>query len=145
MRWTPPALVVAILLAAGPVLAASPAPQLTSAEAAAIHDVIAAQLRAFRSDDSAQAFAYASPAIQSIFKNPDTFMSMVRNTYQAVYRPREFEFRDLVPVEGRWTQRVLVVGADGVPVVAEYVMERQPDGSWRIDGCVMERSTEATT
>ena len=145
MRWTPPALVVAILLAAGPVLAASPAPQLTSAEAAAIHDVIDAQLRAFRSDDSAQAFAYASPAIQSIFKNPDTFMSMVRAGYKPIYRPQEVEFRDLVPVEGRWTQRVLLVGPDGVPIVAQYVMEKQPDGSWRIDGCLLERSVEQTT
>ena len=145
MRWNPPALVVAILLAAGPVLAASPAPQLTSAEAAAIHDVIAAQLRAFRSDDSAQAFAYASPAIQSIFKNPDTFMSMVRAGYKPIYRPQEVEFRDLVPVEGRWTQRVLLVGPDGVPIVAQYVMEKQPDGSWRIDGCLLERSVEQTT
>ena len=57
----------------------------------------------------------------------------------------EFEFRDLVPVEGRWNQRVLVVGGDGVPVVADYVMEQQPDGTWRIDGCVIERSNEQTT
>ena len=93
---------------------------------------------------AAQAFAYASPAIQSIFKNPDTFMSMVRAGYKPVYRPREVEFRDLVAVEGRWTQRVLVVGPDGVPVVVQYVMEKQPDGSWRIDGCVFEQSTEQT-
>jgi hypothetical protein len=92
-----------------------------------------------------QAFSYASPAIQSIFKDPETFMSMVRAGYQPVYRPREVEFRDLVPVEGRLTQRVLVVGPDGVPVVAQYVMQRQPDGSWRIDGCVLERSAEQTT
>jgi hypothetical protein len=70
---------------------------------------------------------------------------MVRSAYQAVYRPREVEFRDLVPVEGRWTQRVLVVGPDGVPVVAQYVMERQPDGTWRIDGCVFEQTNESTT
>jgi hypothetical protein len=121
------------------------APPPNPADVQAIRGVIEAQLQAFRADDGAQAFAYASPAIQSIFKDPDTFMSMVRNAYQAVYRPREVEFRDLVPVEGRWTQRVLVVGGDGVPVVAEYVMERQPDGTWRIDGCVMERSPEQTS
>jgi Domain of unknown function (DUF4864) len=141
---------IALLLALFGCLLAGPAGAITApppdpADVAAIRGVIEAQLQAFRADDGAQAFAYASPAIQSIFKNPDTFMSMVRSAYQAVYRPREFEFRDLLPVEGRWTQRVLVVGADGVPVVAEYVMERQPDGTWRIDGCVMERSAEQTT
>ncbi|MFL5332467.1 MAG: DUF4864 domain-containing protein [Geminicoccaceae bacterium] len=145
MRWKLPALAVAIMLVTGSVLAASPVPRLNSADAAAIHDVIEAQLRAFRSDDGAQAFAYASPAIQSIFKNPDAFMSMVRAGYQPAYRPQEVEFRDLVPVEGRWTQRVLLVGPDGVPIVAQYVMEKQPDGSWRIDGCLLERSTEQTT
>ena len=126
---------------AGAVTAPPPDP----ADMAEIRSVIQAQLQAFQADDSAQAFAYASPAIQTIFKDPDTFMSMVRNTYHAVYRPREFEFRDLVPVEGRWNQRVLVVGGDGVPVVADYVMEQQPDGTWRIDGCVIERSNEQTT
>jgi hypothetical protein len=145
MRWKPPALLLAILLAATPIFASSPSPQLGSADATAIHEVIEAQLRAFRSDDSVQAFAYASPAIQSIFKNADTFMSMVRAGYKPVYRPQEVEFRDLVPVEGRWTQRVLLVGPDGVPIVAQYVMEKQPDGSWRIDGCLLERSTEQTT
>ena len=100
MRWKPPALLLAILLAATPVFASSPSPQLGSADATAIHEVIEAQLRAFRSDDSVQAFAYASPAIQSIFKNADTFMSMVRAGYKPVYRPQEVEFRDLVPVEG---------------------------------------------
>ena len=39
----------------------------------------------------------------------------------------------------------LLVGPDGVPIMAQYVMERQPDGSWRIDGCLLERSAEQTT
>lgn len=144
MRQIAQLLALAGYLLAGPAIAVT-VPPPDPADVAAIRVVIEAQLQAFRADDSAQAFAAASPAIQSIFKDPDTFMSMVRNAYQAVYRPREVEFRDLLPVEGRWTQRVLVVGADGVPVVAEYLMERQPDGSWRIDGCVMERSPEQTT
>jgi Domain of unknown function (DUF4864) len=141
---------IALLLALVGCLLAGPAgatssPPPDAGDVAAIRGVIQAQLTAFRADDSKQAFAYASPAIQSIFKDPDTFMSMVRAGYQPVYRPREVEFRDLVPVQGRLTQRVLVVGPDGVPIVAQYVMERQPDGSWRIDGCTLERSAEQTT
>lgn len=117
---------------------------LAAGDAEAIRNVIEHQLQAFRADDGQQAFSYASPAIQSIFKSPDAFMSMVKAGYRPVYRPREVEFRDLVAMEGRWTQRVLVVGPDGVPVIVQYVMERQPDGSWRIDGCVFEASTEHT-
>jgi hypothetical protein len=144
MRWTAIALALVGVVWCGATLATSTEPP-DSADAAAIRDVIAGQLDAFRADDGAQAFAYASPAIQSIFKDPDTFMTMVRAGYQPVYRPQEVEFRDLVPLEGRWTQRVLVVGPDGVPVVAQYFMEKQPDGTWRIDGCVFERTTEHTT
>jgi Domain of unknown function (DUF4864) len=142
-RMTQLLLFLFCLLIAGPAGADAEPPD--AADAAAIRGVIEAQLKAFQADDGAQAFSYASPAIQSIFKDPDTFMSMVRAGYQPVYRPREVEFRDLVPLEGRWTQRVLVVGPDGVPVVAQYFMEKQPDGSWRIDGCVFERTTEHTT
>ena len=148
MRWRALALVLLLWSAGGPVPAATdPMPSTTpdAHDVVAIRAVIQGQLDAFRADDAGQAFAYASPAIQSIFKNADTFLSMGRTGYQPVYRPREVEFRGLVPVEGRWTQRVLVVGPDGVPVVAQYVMERQPDGTWRIDGCVFERTNEATT
>ena len=144
MRWNAPVLALVSCLLLGPTHAGT-GPVPDSGDAAAIRSVIERQLQAFRADDAPQAFSYASPAIQSIFKDPDTFMSMVRAGYQPVYRPREYEFRDLVALEGRWTQRVLVVGPDGVPVIAQYVMERQPDGSWRIDACVFERSTERTT
>lgn len=142
MRWKASALALLAWLSFEPAFA-GPAPNPT--DAAEIRRVIEGQLSAFRADNAPQAFSYASPAIQSIFKNADAFLSMVRAGYQPVYRPQEVEFRDLVPVEGRWTQRVLVVGPDGVPVVAQYVMERQPDGTWRIDGCVFERTNESTT
>ena len=55
-------------------------------------------------------------------------MAMARRGYPAVYRPRAVQFRDLLAAEGdRLTQRVLVIGPDGVPVVASYRMQRQPD------------------
>ena len=143
MRWRSLALAAGLLaMLSGPLLAGEK--PLDPADGAAIRGVIERQLDAFRTDNSRETFAYASPAIQSIFKNPDAFMSMVRAGYKPVYRPREVEFRDLVAVEGRWTQRVLVVGPDGVPVMVQYVMEKQHDGSWRIDGCVFEQSTEHT-
>jgi hypothetical protein len=116
-----------------------------SGDAAAIRAVIEAQIAAFRADDGAAAFAFASPEIQSLFGDAERFMAMVRDGYQPVYRPRSVEFRDLILEQGRPTQRVLVVGPDGVPVVARYFMQRQPDGSWRIDGCVLERRPERTT
>lgn len=129
-------MLVTVLWLTGPAHAAEPG------EAGAIRAVIEAQLRAFRADDGAAAFAFASPDIKRLFGDPERFMAMVRNGYQPVYRPREVEFRDLVPEGGRLVQRVLLVGPDGVPVIAAYLMEQQPDGSWLIDGCILERPPE---
>ena len=108
-----------------------------AADRAAIRHVIEGQLDAFRRDDGVAAFSFASPSIRRMFKTPDIFMDMVRRGYQAVYRPRSLEFRDLEEAEGKIVQPVFVVGPDNVAVMALYVMQRQPDGAWLIDGCYL--------
>jgi hypothetical protein len=130
--------VVALLALAVPVAAEDGAP-LPPADAAAIRAVIENQISAFRRDDSDGAFAYASPLIQGRFQTPENFMAMVRIAYPQVYRPREVEFQTLADSARGPIQEVIVVGPDGVPVMALYVMEKQPDGSWRINGCYLAR------
>ncbi|MBL8710603.1 MAG: DUF4864 domain-containing protein [Rhodospirillaceae bacterium] len=105
---------------------------------AAIETLISAQMRAFEADDAAAAFAFASPDLQAKFGNPATFMDMVRAGYAPVYRPRAVEFRDLVPSPAGLDQQVFVIGPDGRAYLAHYMMEPQPDGSWRIGGCYLE-------
>ena len=119
--------------------------QPSDAEGNAIVAVIQSQLDAFKGDRAAEAFGYASPGIQAMFQTPDRFMQMVRTGYGAVYRPREVQFLDLVVEGGQLAQRVLFVGPDGVPVIAYYSMERQPDGSWRISGVTLRPSDDRTT
>ena len=102
---------------------------------AAIEGVISEQIEDFQRDDGAAAFAFASPDLQTTFGTPERFMGMVRSGYQPVYRPRSFTFGDLVEADGRIVQEVAVIGPDGVPRMALYTMEQQPDGSWRIAGC----------
>ena len=106
-------------------------------DAAAIRAVISAQLDAFQHDDGNAAYSYASPTIQTLFHDADTFMEMVRTGYQPVYRARDVEFRDLGPIGGRLVQQVYMVGPDGKPVLALYEMQKQPDGSWKINGCYL--------
>ena len=108
----------------------------------AIRAVIESQLAAFRRDDGAAAFAFASPTIQQMFLNPDVFMEMVRTGYRPVYRPREVEFRELVTEGGEPVQRVFLVGPDGAPAMALYFMQRQPDGTWRINGCILVKAPD---
>jgi hypothetical protein len=108
---------------------------LGAADRAAIRSVVQQQLDAFQRDDGPAAFAFASPGIRAMFGTAENFLTMVRTGYAPVYRPREVEFQGLVDEGGRPTERVLLVGPDGEVVVAYYHMERQPDGTWRINGC----------
>ncbi len=101
---------------------------------AAIRAVIQSQLEAFQRDDGVAAFSYAAPNIQLKFATPEIFMSMVRTGYQAVYRPQEVRFLEALTRDGEIAQAVRFVGPDGAAVIAVYLMERQPDGSWRIAG-----------
>lgn len=110
---------------------------LPDSDRAAIREVIERQLQAFQRDDGAAAFSYAAPGIQSKFASPEAFMEMVRGGYQAVYRPRAVQFKDIVSLEGTPAQRLMVIGPDGVPMIAVYPMRRMLDGTWRIDGCVL--------
>ena len=110
---------------------------LTDADRAAIRTVIERQLEALRQDNAAGAFALASPEIQAKFETPERFMTMVQTSYQPVYRPRQVVFRDLNTLVGQPTQAVLLVGPDGVPVMALYPMQQQPDGAWKIAGCYL--------
>ena len=131
-------LIAAFVLALGgtavPPGTAQEASDLGAAERSAIRKVIESQLAAFQRDDAAGAFAFASPKIQEIFGDPATFMAMVQAGYQPVYRPRRFAFQDLRELRGQPAQEVFFVGPDGKEVLGIYVMDRQPDGRWRIDG-----------
>lgn len=124
------------LLAAAPALAQTPS-NLPAPEKRAIRTVIEGQINAFRSDDGERAFGFASPNIRGIFRTADNFMAMVRNGYQPVYRPRTVRFGDLVEDEGTLVQKVFVTAPDGSEVLALYVMERQGDGTWRVNGCML--------
>jgi len=116
--------------------------QVSEPDRSAIRDVIERQIEAFRRDDGAAAFGYASPSIQGMFGSPDTFMDMVRQGYRPVYRPRTVEFREIVTLQGMVTQKVHLIGPDGRPVTAFYPMSRQADGSWRIEGCYLQAPEE---
>lgn len=109
-----------------------------------IRDVISRQLEAFRRDDGVEAYSYATPSIQKMFGSPDNFMSMVRKQFAPVYRPADVQFRSLENVGQTLVQRVFIRGADGEAVIANYFMSQMPDGSWRINGCQLERLPEVS-
>ncbi len=111
--------------------------ELTADDRAAIRQTISRQIEAFRADDADLAFSFAAPKIQDRFGDASRFVAMVKRGYRPVYRPREFEFTDLLEVRGKPTQRLVVVGPDDEVFSAYYMMQRQPDGGWRIEGCIL--------
>ena len=113
---------------------------LPAAERAAIVDVIQRQIDAFRRDAAAEAFGYASPTVQDLFGNPANFMDMVRSGYRPVYRPQSVAFGESLVTPRGPIQRVMLVGPDGRLVMATYFMQRQPDGTWRIDGVTLDEA-----
>jgi len=127
--------VLLVALGAGRALA-DPGP----ADRSAIQSVIQQQLDAFQADDGKGAFALASPSIREQFGTPENFLALVRQGYPMVYRPRETHFGALDEENGQIVQKVAFVGPDGVLVTALYIMEQQPDGSWRIAGCIIARA-----
>jgi hypothetical protein len=118
------------------------AQEVSAADRSAIQGIIQSQVEAFRRDDGEAAFGFASPSIRGMFGSPEIFMDMVRQGYQPVYRPKIFDFREIMTLHGQVTQKVHVVGPDGKPVTAYYPMTRLPDGSWRINGCYLQAPEE---
>jgi hypothetical protein len=106
----------------------------------AAQSIISAQEKAFGRDDAVTAYGFASPALQSYFRNPDGFMYMVRNGYAPVYRHRSFVFGEARIVDGKILQDVQIVDADGVAWDALYTLETQADGSLKISACILKKA-----
>ncbi|MBC7944830.1 MAG: DUF4864 domain-containing protein [Burkholderiales bacterium] len=107
--------------------------------------VINAQIEALEQDDAETAFSYASPALRKMFQTPRQFISMIRQNYAAVYRPRAITFLPPSIVHNVPVQPVRLLASDGKVIVALYSMQREEismqgekaadGGKWRINGC----------
>jgi len=130
-------LLAALLAFASPFAAAQQA--VPAEDARAVRAVIEAQIEAFRRDDAAQAFSLATPSIRERFGDAETFLDMVRDAYAVVYRPQSVNFEAPQVVDGELVQPVHLTDAQGRAWIALYPMQRQPDGSWRTNGCQLTR------
>jgi hypothetical protein len=109
-------------------------------DAAAVRMVIEAQIDAFRKDDAARAFSYATNNIRLTFVTAENFMEMVRTQYAVVYRPHTVAFDVPVPIDDdELVQPVRLTDDEGRNWVALYPMQRGADGVWRTNGCQLRR------
>ena len=115
-----------------------------SAQNADIEATIEAQIKAFKADDFVQAFTYASPNIQGMFRTPDNFGNMVRQGYPMVWRPAEVRYLDLREIAGAQWQKVMITDAKGAVHILDYQMSELENG-WKINGVqVIEQGGEST-
>jgi acyl-CoA thioesterase FadM len=135
---------VAAAFAVAPARAAPSTEPVAAADARAVHGVVAAQLDAFAHDDAARAFSYAAPAIQAMFQTPERFVAMVRAGYPVVYRAAGATFFVPQRLGDDIVQGVHLSDGDGAVWLATYRLERQRDGSWRINGCDVQRASGKT-
>lgn len=110
-------------------------PAVAGDDVAAAQSIIRSQLAAMDRDDAASAYSFASPEIRGMFQEADSFMTMVRRNYAAVYRHKSFEFGESRAESGKVIQVVTIVDAEGVPWQAIYTLGQQSDGSVKITGC----------
>jgi len=106
-----------------------------------IKRVIAAQRAAIVAGDGERAFSFAAPSIRTHFRDDQTFMRMVRESYAALIEARYVEFLEGAVIGGEVVQPLRLVLADGTVLVAIYGVARQPDGDWRITACAIAPST----
>ena len=119
-----------VLLAAAMVVAGACS---AFAQDADIRATIDQQFDAFKADDFATAFTFASPNLQQFFQSPQNFGRMVTQGYPMVWRPAAIDYLELREEDGTYFQRVQIADAKGAFHYLEYRMLQTDDG-WRING-----------
>jgi len=119
--------------------------EVSEVDAHAVRAVVEAQLKALAADDAVQAFSHASPAIQKQFQDAQTFAQMVRHAYPMLIRPASISFYRPMANESVVTQPVMFRDGQGRVWRADYLLQRQPDKHWRIEGCSVVPSDDAST
>ena len=127
-------MLVAMALAAGGQATAAP---LSDADAQKVQGVIVAQLAAFADDDADGAFRTATPSVREAIGSSGRFLALVRGAYPMVYRPASVTFHKPQEDDGSVLQLVQITDSDNKSWLALFALEKQPDASWRISGCVV--------
>jgi len=107
-----------------------------AAQSTEIEGTINSQFEAFKADDFEEAFGYATPTLQMLFRSPENFKRMVTTGYPMVWRPAEVRYLELREDSGGLWQKVQITDGKGVVHLLDYKME-ETDMGWRIGGVVV--------
>ncbi len=115
-------------------MSAAFAKNVTVADARLIKRVVQSQLQALAADDAITAFSLSTSGARSELGSPQNLLQMVKDQYDPMRHYRLAIF--LVPeraTEGA-SQTVRITDRDNKVWLVEYEMQRETDGSWKING-----------
>jgi hypothetical protein len=115
---------------------AQSAAQETYGKAAqAVTLVVQSQLHAFAEDDAETAFSLATESTQNLAQTPNDFLNVIKQRFTPIYRHRHALFSEPEIIEGYALQVVQLIDHDNLVWIAIYEVEREADGTWKVDGC----------
>lgn len=108
--------------------------------------VIGNQIDSFKAKRYGEAFSYAAPGLQLMFRDENNFIRMVQRGYMPIYGAQSYRFgRSRADGANTMFQEVMITGPAGRSWVALYTMKRSKDGSWKIAGVRLVPGNEETT
>lgn len=106
------------------------------------HKIIKMQIEAFANGDAETAFALESTELQRKFLTPSIFLEAVKTGFRPVYRARNVSFGRTKTTSKGPVQEVYLTDEGGDTWVALYSFAHHEDGSWRISGCFLTKSSD---
>lgn len=128
--------IVMVLMAALPPPAVSD-PGLSQQDTEQVQRVIVAQIQALADNDAERIFETTTPEVRAAIGSSGRFLAMMRGAYPMVYQPSAVTFhKPASGQDGAW-QLVEITDREDQSWLALFALERQPDKTWRISGCLV--------
>ncbi len=111
------------------------AAQLSKKDVAAIQSAVQLQINALANDDAASAFELTTVDTRNRLGTADNFLRLIKEQYDPVYRHQTALFSVPQMVHGKIYQLVRLTDLNSHVWVAIYLMHKDEQGAWKIDGC----------
>lgn len=112
--------------------------RLAESDRVAIKDAVRDQIHALAVLDAGSAFAQLAPSAQLYFGGADDFLLKVAEELPPMLQTKSFAFVGMVQKETGTFQEVLISDGSGQDWLAEFELERQAGGEWRVKRCVVD-------
>jgi hypothetical protein len=111
---------------------------MTAGDRRGIEHAVRMQLRAYAARDAEQAFARLSLSTQRLFGAPDRFLRSIAQDVPPMLDTRRFALLGLDQNGSVVVQQVLITDSSGREWLAEFQLEPDSAGAWRIKGCIVQ-------